>query len=714
MTKVRIGLIGCGAIAEIYHLPALAAREDIELAFADTSKHRLASMQSKYNPAVIVQDYHTLRDQVDGVIVATPPNSHFEIAHFFLSHGTHVLCEKPLTEDYQQAIQLVQLAHEKSVALCVNQTRRFFPSYQKIRELIGAGELGELQRITYHDGVEFDWPAASPHHFQFGARGAWSDTGVHLLDSICYWLDSVPTLVNSQNDSFGGPEAVATVNLLSGSCQIEIKVSRLGKLMNGFEIVGTKGTIVSKAEAFDAVTIRYSNGSKRRFVVGSNRTKYVDFARPMISNFVSVVRGSEQPTVSGQSTLGTIRLLQEAYDHAARYSMPWNSSVENLPAVKVNKTPMRVLVTGASGFLGGRVVEAMVLGQLAEPVAAIRHWSRAARVARHDVDIRLCDICNPTQVDQVVSEVDAIVHCAKTDDRESIVGGTRNLIEAALRHSVHKFVFLSTAEVYGAEVSGDITESAPTPQTGRLYGDCKLEAEDLCRQASEHGLKVTILRPSIIYGPFSSSWSIDLAKRLQSGKWGIFEDRGNGIANLIYVDDLVQAILLSLSHPDANGQTFNVNGPQQVTWNEYFSKFNESLCLPRLQNISSKKSRFRSKVIGVVDWAAGKVLDRFEDQLMEIYLRGGTASKIMKRIKGEINSTPSQNELHHLYCRSARYNDRRIRERLGYSPQITLDVGLMYTSAWLELHELVDYSISKLTPQASTIKTAHMVESQLS
>ncbi len=117
----------------------------------------------------------------------------------------------------------------------MNQTRRFFPTYQKIRELIASGSLGELKSIRYHDGVEFNWPAASPHHFSKGAKGAWSDTGVHLVDTICYWLgNQTPELVESLNDSFGGPEAMSTVRLKHRECSIELKVSRLGAIVEQF------------------------------------------------------------------------------------------------------------------------------------------------------------------------------------------------------------------------------------------------------------------------------------------------------------------------------------------------------------------------------------------------------------------------------------------------------------------------------------------------
>ena len=202
-----IGMIGCGAIAEIYHLPALQKMVGVseQLWLVEPSESRLAEMCEKFPSAGGVTDFKELEGKVGGVIVATPPTSHFPICKWFLERGIDVLCEKPLTEDYEQALELVRIAEASGAKLAVNQTRRFFPTYQKIRELIANGAIGEIQSIRYHDGVEFDWPASSPHHFAIGAKGAWSDTGVHLLDTVCYWLGGeIPTLVESINDSHGG------------------------------------------------------------------------------------------------------------------------------------------------------------------------------------------------------------------------------------------------------------------------------------------------------------------------------------------------------------------------------------------------------------------------------------------------------------------------------------------------------------------------------
>lgn len=691
-------MVGCGAIAELYHLPAISAnpRTKAGLALAEPNAARLTSLGERYAAQHCCTDYRDLLGKVDGVIIATPPQMHYAMAKFFLENGVHVLCEKPLSESSAEAQELVAIGKRTGAKLAINQTRRFFPTYQKIRELIAAGTLGELESIVYHDGHDFDWPAASPHHFSPGARGAWSDTGVHLLDSVCYWLGAKPTLVRSQNDSCGGPEAMATVNLEHEGCDIEVKVSRLGRLRNGFHIVGSLGEIQAEAEDWDEFTVEFRNGSSQRFKVASNRLTYNDFAKPMLENFVEVIAGGAEPTVSGESVLGTVELLEQAYETVLPYSMPWNNGFKawrdgelGSGRDSASNVPVRVLVTGVSGFLGGRVVEAMAHSGRFEPVGAVRSWSRAARAAVHPMKIVLCDIMRPEQVDAAVADVDAIVHCAYTDSRDDIVIGTQHLLEAAERHGVRNFVYISSAEVYGPDRQGAVSEEEVLSPLGRPYGDAKLEAEELCRSYSSKHVFSTILRPSLIYGPHGSSWSIDIVKKLQSGNWGLFEGFGEGYANLVYIDDLVQAIFLSLQSSVDQHRTFNVNGPEPPTWNEYFQLLNTALGRPTLRPIAASQSRLKTAITDRVRKTTSFFKSRFEDQLMEIYLRGGWAGQMMKRLKNRLDSTPSQGELMDLYARKAVYSDEQIRRSLGYSPGYDIRNGIDTTLQWMLLHELI-------------------------
>lgn len=360
----------------------------------------------------------------------------------------------------------------------------------------------------------------------------------------------------------------------------------------------------------------------------------------------------------------------------------------------------KILVTGTSGFVGGRIVELLQLTQFGEARAGVRNWSSAARIVRFPVEVVLCDIMKPESIAAAMKGVDAVIHCAYSDHREVIVEGTRNMLNAALAEGVKRFVFLSTAEVYGSQAHGEIDESAPYVYTGSEYADSKIDAEKLCFEYSAKGLPITILRPAIVYGPFSNTWIVRTAARLQSGNWGVFDEYGNGNCNLIYVDDLVMAIFQALSTPKAVGEAFNIVGPDKITWNQYFECFNDSLGFPPLQKISPGQSNLKSAVRDRIQGVTGFFVGRYRDQLMDIYLHNKFLGNLMRQLKSSLNSTPSKSELENLFSRDARYVGRKAEEMLGFRAQFNVERGLQLSVQWLEHHGFLDQPLAKVAKKA--------------
>jgi nucleoside-diphosphate-sugar epimerase len=378
----------------------------------------------------------------------------------------------------------------------------------------------------------------------------------------------------------------------------------------------------------------------------------------------------------------------------------------------VNMPVPKVLVTGASGFIGGRVVERLALEGKCEVRALVHQWSRAARVAKFPIEIVAGDITSQDDVATAMRGVTHVVHCAVAGDSSVIVDGTRTLLHAALEAGVTRFVHVSTAEVYGAGAVGEVNENAPMNECGRAYGDAKIQAEAACRETQERGISTAIVRPAIVYGPFGSSWTIDIAAKLESGLWSEFEGYGDGWCNAVYVDDLVSAIRLAAFSPAADGQAFNVNGGEIVTWNEYFRRMNDAMGLPALSRKSAGQSARRTAAMSRVDGVIRAFVRRFEDPLMTIYLRGGAASRVMKRVKTVLNSTPSPSELGELYCRNARYSDQKARDVLGYRPQFDLQRGLALSVLWMCRNGYLERPLDRMDakPAVHTSRTEKAIE----
>ena len=348
-----------------------------------------------------------------------------------------------------------------------------------------------------------------------------------------------------------------------------------------------------------------------------------------------------------------------------------------------------ILVTGGGGFIGNRFVEVIHLTGFGRVRAGVRRWASAARAARFPVEIVLCDVLDDRQIAAAMHGVDVVVHCAVGDERV-IVEGTRNVLEAAARNQVSRVLHISTAEVYGTDVSGRVDETRPCTTTGSPYANAKTEAERLVWQHSSRGLPVTIFRPSIVYGPWSDQWTAALAERLQSGHWRRYSRYGEGTCNLVYVDDLVAAALSSIRSDNAVGQAFNVGGAESVTWNEYFDRFNQAIGLPPLEVRSASRAKAKSIAAGAVRTTAQLLLARHHAMLRDLSERGGWVSAGMKGIKRWMNTSPSSNELERLYSRKAIYDWSKAQRLLDYRPAFDLDRGLRLSVDWLRYAGLLN------------------------
>lgn len=344
----------------------------------------------------------------------------------------------------------------------------------------------------------------------------------------------------------------------------------------------------------------------------------------------------------------------------------------------------KILVTGAAGFVGAWVVECFHASGI--PVrAGIRSWNSASRLARRDIEIVPCDILSPTQLRSAMEGCDAVVHCAVGSDQVTIEG-TENVMKEAHEMGLRRIVHLSSIGVYG-NATGEIDEQGT--RSGRnAYAKRKIAAELICEQFIQRGAPVVILRPTIIYGPFSYAWTISFANRLWSGHWGTFGRAGQGKCNLVYVTDVVQSIFRALHSDDAVGEIFNINGDEIITWNEYFERFNEALGRPPLPNIQAWPIAIKSRLLAPVRAAGRLALTRYNGALMKLNTKNPLAARYMKATESSLKLTPTSDQLK-LYGLDVEYTIDRARNRLGYQPSISVSQGLDFSVAWLRQHGLL-------------------------
>ena len=161
-----------------------------------------------------------------------------------------------------------------------------------------------------------------------------------------------------------------------------------------------------------------------------------------------------------------------------------------------NFSGKRVLVTGGTGFIGGRLVERLVLECNADVRVLVRNFASASRIARFPVEMVHGNVTESGDVEAAVKGCDIVFHCAwEVQDSESMerrvnVEGTRNVLEAAFQAGVTRVVHLSTVLVYGAMPDGDFDETTSC-NPGNAYAKSNLETEKLAVSYTEkHGLPV--------------------------------------------------------------------------------------------------------------------------------------------------------------------------------------------------------------------------------
>ncbi len=330
----RIAVIGCGAVAELLYLPALVRFPSVRknLILVDSNEERTRKLATKFNVRDCQDDYrNVLSKEIDGVIIATPSHLHYPIAMDVLSNGLHVLCEKPLADSADEARAMIAQASRNDVLLLANYQRRLYASNLKVKALLSEGELGEPLAIKYFEGEEFSWPTVSGFYFdtRVSSRGVLLDRGAHVLDLICWWLDAKPKILVSENDSFGGREAVARIQFAHKKCLGEVNLSLLGKFPCVFSVECEQGTISGDIYDFQSIILSTKSGRKKRLNFKTSEKYYTDFGYTIVKNFLNVLSKNAKPFFSGEDVLNSVEWIDDCYAAATRFNMPWYDFLES-------------------------------------------------------------------------------------------------------------------------------------------------------------------------------------------------------------------------------------------------------------------------------------------------------------------------------------------------------------------------------------------------
>jgi predicted dehydrogenase len=338
--RLRIAILGCGAITKLHHLPALLSHPGIELvALVDADIRRAAALAHTHNAQCLtLADYRAVLGQVDAIINALPNQLHAPVILDALQAGVHVLCEKPLATSSADARACCELAVKKGLVLAVGMNRRFQPSSLILRSLLEEGILGSLHGYDCQYGAPYDWETASGFYFSKAQAGGGVliDYGVHVLDSLVDWFGPVVRFEYQDDDWGSGIEANVLLDLdhngRYGEVKGRVRLSRTYELPNHLVVHGS--ACRSELPASDtSVVLLHRRLAEREVAMtlrlpASNRGLLSNSFYKQLENFVRSIQAAELPVVDGWQALSILELIEQCYAQRRRIPEPWSELTE--------------------------------------------------------------------------------------------------------------------------------------------------------------------------------------------------------------------------------------------------------------------------------------------------------------------------------------------------------------------------------------------------
>ena len=320
--------------------------------------------------------------------------------------------------------------------------------------------------------------------------------------------------------------------------------------------------------------------------------------------------------------------------------------------------PRTVFITGAAGFMG-RAVSARLRAE---------GWTVRGvdQVADNSAGIVAGDIgtAGPWQdhmqgADLVVHTAAIVSNAATFDEGWRVnVGGTRNVIDAARDAQVARLLHVSSTAVYSHHRPASVTELDPVRPSGEVYGETKIAAEQTVWQAHAAGeITATVVRPSDVYGPGSRPWTILPVKMIAAGQV-VLPARGHGTFNPIYIEDLVDGLVLAAQHEAAAGQVFNLAGARSCETREFFGHYCQMLGVDGPRVAPTAVAVALARVVGTTLRAIGRPSEANAATMHMLASTGGVSIEKAEKL-------------------------------LGWRPQIDLAEGMARTETWLRSEGLI-------------------------
>jgi len=327
---MRLAVVGCGAVAERYHLPALIGRRDITVtAVVDPTPARARAMASRLPGSVAMSDHRDLAGHVDAALVTAPNAWHESISVDLLRRGIHVLVEKPMARSVDECDRMAAGAAASGCVLAVGRDFRHFPVAQFAAGFFAERPLGPIRSVDVRQNAGMRWPAVSTGEIsREGGGGVLINFGVHVLDLLLWWLGDMRA-VAYRDDAHGGVEAECECELeLQDGTPVRVDLTRRRPMRDTIIATCERGTI--ELGMFEPAMIRLRVGGAGPVVEGTVPDLEFEraplrtvFAR-QLADFVAAIREGRAPLVPASDGRRVVALVSSCYARRQRLGRPWD------------------------------------------------------------------------------------------------------------------------------------------------------------------------------------------------------------------------------------------------------------------------------------------------------------------------------------------------------------------------------------------------------
>jgi predicted dehydrogenase len=313
------------------HLPAALRSPLVEVtALVDANVANAEGLARMYGlPARTAASVSDILDDVQGVVLATPNDTHYPIAKQILERGKPVLIEKPITTRFDHALELCELADKKGTFISVGYRFRFFPSARLLKQLLDENYFGRVLGFHCEFGSAGGWTPVSGYNMDRARSGGGVlvINGTHFLDLAMFWFGE-PVSHTYQDDDYGNVEAnckgVWNYDGPAGRFDGSFFFSKTIKLTNRFLIDTERGRIEWSAADAERIRVFDSHRSDVKFELSpAQRSGAVDSFRDQIEEFAANAVRRGAIISDGRNGARSIQLIEKMYRDATRIEESW-------------------------------------------------------------------------------------------------------------------------------------------------------------------------------------------------------------------------------------------------------------------------------------------------------------------------------------------------------------------------------------------------------